>query len=176
MLERPWHIGQKAAEQLGRGPACLAASLHCGCDTGASWHISFASLLPDVQQHCLATANKRRCSNSPVLTPHTCTVPKSALLPSPTTSFSGVFSQLMLLSTRDAGRSPCHQPLPSWNMQCCGLHPLVRVSQSCLKVCLLGGTEEERAKIVQPAGKADPQGSKKSDKDTPEVRTPRSFF
>lgn len=59
------------------------------------------------------------------------------------------------------------------NRQCCGLHPLERVSQSCLKVCLLLGTEEEEgAKIVQPAGKAAPQGSKKSDKDTPELRTP----
>lgn len=59
------------------------------------------------------------------------------------------------------------------NMQCCCLHPLARVSQSCLKVCLLVGTEEEEgAKIVQTAGKADPLASKKSDKDTPKVRTP----
>lgn len=60
------------------------------------------------------------------------------------------------------------------NMPCCCLHPLARVSQSCPKVCLLEGTEEEEegAKIVQTAGKADPQASKKSDKDTPEVRTP----
>lgn len=36
------------------------------------------------------------------------------------------------------------------NTQCCELHPLVRVSQSCLKLCLLVGTEEEEgAKIVQ---------------------------
>lgn len=73
-------------------------------------------------------------------------------------------------------RAISHCQAGAENMQCCGLHPLVSVSQSCLKVCLLGGTEEERAKIVQPAGKADPQGSKKSDKDIPEVRTPRSFF
>lgn len=37
-------------------------------------------------------------------------------------------------------------------------------------------TEEEGAKIVQPAGKADPQGSNKPAKDTPKVTTPPVLF
>lgn len=51
------------------------------------------------------------------------------------------------------------------------------LARRCVLLGSTADTEEEGAKIVQLAGKADPQGSKEPAKDTPKVRTlPVLFF
>ena len=50
------------------------------------------------------------------------------------------------------------------------------LAQRCVSPGSTADTEEEGVKIVQLAGKADPQGSKKPAKDTPKERTPPVLF
>lgn len=56
-------------------------------------------------------------------------------------------------------------------------HGFQSLAGRCVFLGSTADTEEEGARIVQLAGKADPQGSKKPAKDTPKVRTlPVLFF